>query len=404
MGEPLLVVGQGMAATRFVEELTMRVPERYDITVIGAEPHHAYNRVLLSSLLAGAVKPADIELRPLEWWARNKIATICGTAVTELDRAGKRVRLESGLELSYDKLVLATGSHAIRLPKPGMDLPGVVTFRVRADVDAMQAAAEPGRSAVVIGGGLLGLEAAYGLRLAGMKVTLLHLLDRLMERQLDVEAAALLHRAIAAKGIEVIFNADTARVLGDGKAEAIELVDGRVLAADLIVCAVGVRPNADLARAFGLDVARGVRVDDRLATSDPDIFALGECVEHRGLCYGLVEPAYEQAKVLARHLAGDRDVAYEGSVLATNLKVSGVSLFSAGDFLGEGFETITLEDPAAGFYRKLVVDKERLLGCVLYGETSDGLWYLDLIRKREDVSGLRADLIFGRTLALREAA
>jgi nitrite reductase (NADH) large subunit len=261
-----------------------------------------------------------------------------------------------------------------------------------------------GRPAVVIGGGLLGLEAAYGLAKAGVRVTLLHLASRLMERQLDDPAALLLKAAIEAKGCEVLLDADTARVLGTTHVEGVQLTDGRIIPADLVVCAVGVRPNIDLGRAAGLDCGRGIVVDDRMMTSDPDVFALGECAEHRGIAYGLVEPAYEQAKALARNLAGDRAAHYEGSVLATNLKVSGVSLFSAGDFLGEGKETLVYADEGHHVYKKIVIEDGRLVGAVLYGNTSDGLWYLDLIKSRADITAMRDDLVFGRVLAMKEAA
>ena len=402
MGEPLVIVGQGMAATRLVEELTARALGRYSIIIIGAEPRRAYNRVLLSSLLAGEAAADDIELKPQSWWQRQGVTNVYGRPVTGIDRTAQTVTLANGACFSYSKLVLATGSHPIRLQKPGMDLPGVITFRDFSDVECMARGVKPGRPAVVIGGGLLGLEAATGLAKSGVKVTLVHLMDRLMERQLDATAAGLLRQAIAAKGVEVVLSADTARVFGATHVEGIELADGRRLDADLVVCAIGVQPNADLARAAGLNVKRGILVDDGMRTSDPHIFALGECVEHRGISYGLVEPAYEQAKILARGLIGDNSAAYAGSILATNLKVSGVSLFSAGDFQGDGKETITFLDEATGTYKKLVVDHGKLAGVVLYGDTSDGLWYLDLMRSQTSVDVMRNELVFGR--ALTEAA
>jgi nitrite reductase (NADH) large subunit len=281
------------------------------------------------------------------------------------------------------------------LPIPGMDLPGAMSFRVMADVAAMSSGAQKGRPAVVIGGGLLGIEAAYGLAQAGVKVTLIHLMDRLMERQLDPLAASLLKEQIEMKGVEVLLQAETASIKGTEKVEAVMLKDGREIPADVVVCAIGVRPNADLAKAAGLDVNRGILVGDGLETSDPSIFALGECVEHRGVAYGLVEPAYEQARILARRLAGDAHAAYPGSVLATNLKVSGVCVFSAGDFLGQDKDTIIFKDEGRGVYKKLVVDEDHLTGAVLYGDTADGLWYLDLMRKKTEVSGMRRELIFG---------
>ena len=404
MSEPLVIIGQGMAGTKLAEELSARALGRYSIILVGAEPRRAYNRVLLSSLLANEVVADDLELKPRAWWGRNGITNIFGQPVASIDRAAKTLTFENGINLAYSKLVIATGSHAIRLPNPGMDLPGVITFRAMDDVERMLSGVAAGRPAVVIGGGLLGLEAAYGLAKAGVRVTLLHLASRLMERQLDDPAALLLKAAIEAKGCEVLLDADTACVLGTTQVEGVQLSDGRVIPADLVVCAVGVRPNIDLCRAAGLDCARGIVVDDRMMTSDPDVFALGECAEHRGIAYGLVEPAYEQAKTLARNLAGDTAARYLGSVLATNLKVSGVSLFSAGDFLGEGKETLVYADEGQHVYKKIVIENGRLVGAVLYGNTGDGLWYLDLIKSKADITAMRDDLIFGRVLAMKEAA
>lgn len=397
MSEPLVVVGNGMVAARFVEELSTRALGRYSILVVGEEPRPAYNRVLLSSLLADEIADADLELKPAAWWRAKGVSTLFGRAVTAVDRGAKTVALSDGRTLPYGKLVLATGSRPIRLPKPGMDLPGVISFRDVADVDAMRAAARRGCRAVVIGGGLLGLEAAYGLAKAGAPVTLIHIMDRLMERQLDAPAAALLADAMRRNGVEIVLQADTARVMGSDRAEGVELTDGRVLPADLVVCAVGVRPNADLARAAGLDVGRGVLVNDGLITSDPAIHAIGECAEHRGACYGLVEPGYEMAAALARRFSGDAWAAYPGSVLSTNLKVSGVPVFSAGDFSGgEGTQDLVFSDAAAGVYRRLVLKGSALIGAVLVGDAADALWYRDLIRSGESVAALRHSLVFGR--------
>ncbi len=398
MSEPLVIVGQGMAGTKLAEELVARALGRYAIILVGEEPHRGYNRVLLSSLLAKEVKADDIELKPRGWWAKNGITNVYGRAVTSIDRERKVVTVGDG-EIAYSKLVLATGSHAIKLPKPGMDLPGAITFRWMGDVDHMLNSVAPGRPAVVIGGGLLGLEAAYGLAKAGVKVTLLHIGDRLMERQLDEPAGNMLHEAILSKGCEVILHADTARVLGTDKVEGVELADGRVLEADLVVCAVGVRPNVDLGKAAGLDTKRGILVDDQMRTSDPNIFAIGECCEHRGNTYGLVEPAYEQARALAGMLSGDRKAAYIGSVIGTNLKVSGVSLFSAGDITGDGKEILLYEDLKRNVYKKIILDGDKITGTVLYGDTADGLWYLELMKAGEAVHDMRDDLIFGRSLA-----
>jgi nitrite reductase (NADH) large subunit len=405
MSEPLIVIGNGMAAARLVDELARRALGRYAIAVIGEEPRLAYNRVLLSALLADEVGFDDIELRPARWWRDRGVTLRYGVRATAVDAAARNVTLAGGTRLSFSKLVFATGSQPIKPDIPGMDLPGVLTFRDVDDVNAIAAAKAAGTRVVVIGGGLLGLEAAYGLAKAGARVTLLHLMDRLMERQLDHRAALMLQRAVEARGIAVRLQAQTTRIAGNGKVEGVELRDGTTIAADAVVVAVGIRANAALARTAGLEVGRGIVVDDHLETNAAGVHAIGECAEHRGCCYGLVEPAYEQAQLLARRLAGER-ASYPGSVLATNLKVSGVNVFSAGDFLGATAEAeeIVLSDPAAGVYKKLVIAQGRLVGAVLFGDTADGLWYLDLIRTGSPVARLRDDLVFGRALATRTAA
>lgn len=404
MSEPLVIVGNGMASMRLVEELVQRALGRYAIAVVGDEPRLAYNRVLLSSVLAREVSHSDIELKGAHWWRDRGVTLLYGRRAVSVDPSIRRVRLADGATLPFGKLVLATGSSAIRLGVPGMDLPGVLTFRDLGDVAAIESSAKPGNKAVVIGGGLLGLEAAYGLAKAGAQVSVVHLMDRLMERQLDARAAAMLKSALEMRGITVHLKAETAAIRGKGRAQAVVLADGRELQADLVVVAAGIRPNTDLARTTDLEVGRGIVVDDHLRTSRPDIYAIGECAEHRGVCYGLVEPAYEQARVLAAHLSGST-ASYEGSVLATNLKVSGVNVFSAGDFLGGvGTEQIVLSDAGLGTYKKLVIADGRLVGAVLYGDTIDGLWYLDLIRSGASVETIRDDIMFGRALAERKAA
>jgi nitrite reductase (NADH) large subunit len=403
MSEPLVVVGNGMAAARFCEELVERACGRYAIAVVGEEPRLAYNRVLLSSLLADEITAADVELKPARWWRDRGVTVLYGHPATAIDPAIRRVRLANGATIPYSKLVIATGSRPIRLSAPGMDLLGVKVFRDFSDVADLRRSAK-GARAVVIGGGLLGLEAAYGLAKGGAAVTLVHLMDRLMERQLDARAAQMLAHEVEARGVEVLLEAETTRVEGSRRVEAVRLANGRVLAADLLVVAVGVRPNADLARAAGIDVNRGILVNDCLESSIPGIHAIGECAEHQRQCYGLVEPAYEQARVLAQRLAG-RDVRYPGSVLATNLKVSGVKVFSAGDFLGaSGTEAIVLSDPGLKTYKKLVIADDRLVGAVLFGDTADGPWYLDLIRSGAPIGRIRDDLVFGRAVAERMAA
>ena len=405
MSEPLIVIGNGMAAARFVDELAQRALGRYAVAVIGEEPRLAYNRVLLSALLADEVGFDDIELKPARWWRDRGVTLRYGERATQVDAATRNVILSGGAQLAFSKLVFATGSQPIKPDIPGMELPGVLTFRDVDDVNAIAAMKAAGARVVVIGGGLLGLEAAYGLAKAGARVTLLHLMDRLMERQLDPRAALMLKRAVEAKGIAVRLQAETARIAGDGRVERVELRDGSIIAADAVVVAVGIRANTALARTAGLKVARGIVVDDHLETNALGVHAIGECAEHRGCCYGLVEPAYEQAQLLARRLAGER-ASYPGSVLATNLKVSGVNVFSAGDFLGTSAdaEEIVLSDPAVGIYKKLVIAHDRLVGAVLFGDTADGLWYLELIRAGSPIARFRDDLVFGRALATRVAA
>jgi nitrite reductase (NADH) large subunit len=404
MSEPLIIVGNGMAAARLVDELAARGLGRYAIAVIGAEPRLAYNRVLLSSVLAGEAKAPDIELKPAQWWRDRGVTLRYGCAATAVDPVARIITLADGKQLAFSKLVFATGSQPTRLPIPGMHLDGVFTFRDVGDVETIAAASRTDARVAVIGGGLLGLEAAHGLVKAGADVTLVHLMDRLMERQLDAGAAAMLKRVTEAKGIRVLLEAETASVAGTNRVGALELRDGRTIAADAVVVAVGIRPNAELARSAQIEVGRGIVVDDHLETSASGIYAIGECAEHRGICYGLVEPAYEQARILADHLCG-KGVTYSGSVLATNLKVSGVQVFSAGDFNDNaGAERIVLADPGLGTYKKLLIAHGRLVGAVLFGDTADGLWYLDLIRAGTPIAAFRDDLMFGRAFAERRAA
>jgi len=405
LSEPLVIVGNGMAAARLVDELAKTSLGRYAIAVIGEEPRLAYNRVLLSSVLAGETASHDIELRPAAWWRDRGVTVKYGCRVSEIDVGRGELKVAGDESVEFSKLVLATGSTPLRLNVPGSELAGVHTFRDSRDVDLLLSLAARKKPVVVVGGGLLGLEAAYGLAKAGTPVTLLHLMDRLMERQLDPAAAELLKILVERKGIKVLLNANTARIHGETRVEGVELADGRRIEAEAVVFAAGIRPNTALAREAGISVNRGVMVDDHLKTSASNIFALGECAEHRGTCYGLVEPAYEQAGVLARHLS-KRAAAYQGSVVATNLKVSGVSVFSAGDFMGsDGSECILLSDVRRGTYKKLVLSEGRLTGAVLIGETADALWYLEMIRTRKTVAGIRKEMMFGRSLALaREAA
>ncbi len=404
MSEPLVIVGNGMAAARLVDELAKAALGRYAIAVIGEEPRLAYNRVLLSSVLAGETASHDIELRPATWWRDRGVTLKYGCRATEIDVGRRELKIAGEESIAFSRLVLTIGSSALRLSVPGADLAGVHTFRDTRDVDLLLTLAAQKKRVVVVGGGLLGLEAAYGLAKAGAVVTLVHLMDRLMERQLDAPAAELLKSLVERKGIDILLNANTARIHGETRVEGVELVDGRRIDADAVIFAAGIRPNIALAKEAGITVNRGIVVDDHLQTSATGVFVIGECAEHRGTCYGLVELAYEQARVLAQHLAG-ATASYGGSVVATNLKVSGVSVFSAGDFIGaERSETIVLTDINHGTYKKLVISEGRLTGAVLIGDVGDALWYLELIRNRQPTARIRADMMFGRSLAIRSEA
>ncbi len=404
MSEALVVVGNGMAAARLVDELTKVALGRYAIAVIGDEPRLAYNRVLLSSVLAGETASHDIELKPAAWWRDRGVTIKYGCLATAIDVDRRELKIANEESIAFSKLVLATGSTPLRLNVSGADLPGVHTFRDSRDADLLLALAARKKRVVVVGGGLLGLEAAYGLAKAGASVTLVHLMDRLMERQLDAPAAELLKSLVERKGIRILLNANTVRLHGETHVEGVELADGRRIEADAVIFAAGIRPNVSLAKDAGIPVDRGIVVDDSLQTGAPDIFALGECAEHRGICYGLVEPAYEQARVLARHLAGGA-ASYGGSVTATNLKVSGVSVFSAGDFTGtDGSETIVLNDARHGTYKKLVISDGHLTGAALVGDVGDALWYLELIRNRQPIARIRNRMMFGRSLATASEA
>lgn len=397
--ERLVIVGGGMAAGRLLDELAQHAPDRFAVTVLSAEATGIYNRILLSPVVAGERTAADIVTHPPAWFAARGIAFRPNAPVTAIDRTGRRVITAAGV-IGYDRLVLATGSRPVLPTLPGASLPGVLAFRDLADAAGMIERAATAKRAVVIGGGLLGLEAAAGLARRGVAVTVLHLMPHLMERQLDADAAALLGAELAARGIDVRLETQTRAILGTNRVEAVCLADGTVLPADLVVMAVGVRPDVDLARSAGLTVGRGIVVDDGLATSDPAISALGECIEHRGQTFGLVAPIWEQATILARQLAGDSKALYAGSVCATSLKVSGVALYSAGEHTGDPVcETITLRDRALGSYRKLVVRGNRLTGTVLYGDVTDGAWYLDLITTGRPIDSIREALVFGRRFA-----
>lgn len=402
----LVMVGNGMAGVRALEELLKLAPDLYDITVFGAEPHPNYNRILLSPVLAGEQTLEQIVLNDWAWYRDHGITLHAGHTVTDIDRVRRVVRAQDAqgavVEAAYDRLILATGSNPFMLPVPGRELAGVIAYRDIADTQAMIDAAARHRHAVVIGGGLLGLEAANGLARRGMEVTVVHVAPWLMERQLDEAAGGLLQRALEARGLKFLIGAQTEALLpaADGaRVGAVRFKDGRETPADLVVMAVGIRPNTALAERAGLHVQRGVVVNDTLqTTTDPRIYAVGECAAHRGVAYGLVAPLFEQGKVLANHLAEFGIARYTGSLTSTKLKVTGIDLFSAGDFMGgEGCETIVMSDAAAGVYKKLVIKGDRLVGACLYGDTVDGSWYFKLLRDSRPIGDIRDRLMFGES-------
>ncbi|HEX2547129.1 MAG TPA: nitrite reductase large subunit NirB, partial [Ramlibacter sp.] len=397
----LVMVGNGMAGVRTIEELLKIQPELYDIAVFGAEPHPNYNRILLSPVLAGEQTLDEIVLNSWEWYAQNGIRLHAGQKVVQVDRLKRVVRAEDGTEEAYDRLLLCTGSNPFMLPIPGKDLPGVIAYRDIADTNAMIEATRKYRRAVVIGGGLLGLEAANGLMKRGMDVTVVHVMPWLMERQLDDVAGKLLQKSLEERGLAFRIGAQTQEIVAgeDGRVAAVRFKDGSEVQADLVVMAVGIRPNTELAEKAGLHCNRGIVVHDTMQTvTDARIYSVGECAAHRGIAYGLVAPLFEQAKVAANHLAQFGIGRYTGSLTSTKLKVTGIDLFSAGEFMGgEGTEEIVMSDPYAGVYKKLVIKDEKLVGACLYGDTVDGSWYFKLLREGRRIADIRDKLMFGES-------
>ena len=425
----LVVIGNGMAGMKVVEDLLQIAPAAYEVTVFGAEPHPNYNRILLSPVLAGEKTVKDIVLNSFEWYQEKGVKLYVDDPVVAIDRRRRTVTAKSGTVITYDRLLLATGSNPIMLPIPGKDLPGVVTFRDLQDVDAMLQAARTHKKAVVIGGGLLGLEAANGLLKQGMDVTVVHLLDTLMERQLDRAAATMLRESLEKRGLKFVMPAKTVAILGGVRPEAcgereealhssanpqaasrqpvggvsaadrvraVRFEDGSEIDADLVVMAAGIRPNIDLAKTVGLRCDRGVLVNDTMQTFDPSIYAVGECVQHRNSTYGLIAPLFEQANVCATHLAEFGIGRYQGSLISTQLKVTGIDLFSAGDFLGgPTSEALVLRDAKRGIYKRIVIEKNRVRGAVLYGDVKDGPWYFELMTQGKDIGPMRDKLLFG---------
>ena len=392
----LVVIGNGMAGVKTLEHLLTIAPDLYDITVFGSEPHPNYNRILLSPVLAGEMTIDDIVINDRAWYRQHGIALHTGKTITKIDRRNRIVTADDGTRARFDRLLLATGSNPVKLPIAGANFKGVLSYRDISDTEAMISAADKNMHAVVIGGGLLGLEAANGLRQRGMHVTVVHVMPWLMERQLDEEAARTLQRALELRGVVFKLSASSSEIVGrDGQVSSLHFKDGSELRADLLVMAVGIRPNVWLAESCGLQVNRGIVVDDTLQTYDPRIYAVGECVAHRGVSYGLVAPLYEMAKVCATHLAEVGSHRYLGSVPSTRLKVTGVDVFSAGNFMGTpASEAMVLRDPANGVYRKLVIENDLLIGSVLVGDTGAATQYVDLIAGKQNVASMRRELMF----------
>ena len=392
----LVVIGNGMAAVRAIEELQGLAPQGYDITVFGAELRGSYNRVLLSPVLSGEKRAEEIAAHPPEWYAGHGITLHREDPVTHVDRVRRRVRSRNGIEVSYDRLLMATGSLPILLPVPGSGLPGVISFRVLQDVDAMLAATESRRRAVVIGGGLLGLEAASGLLQRGLDVTVVHIHPHLMEQQLDAQAADLLRGELERRGLKFRMATTTSHLSGETRVSGVGFADGTGLPADLVVMAVGVRPNVALARAAGLPCDLGLLVDDTMLTNDPAVYAVGECVQHRGRTFGLASPLFEQARVCATNLAERGSRGYRTSPPSTQLNATGIHVFSAGNHhAGPGIESLVLRDPKCGIYKRLVIEQDKIRGAVLYGDVRDCGWYQDLMNEGRNIRALRDQLLFG---------
>ncbi|PHS22667.1 MAG: hypothetical protein COA83_11340 [Methylophaga sp.] len=397
MKEKLVLIGNGMAGMRTVDELLKLSSDKFDITVFGAEPHGNYNRIMLSPVLAGDKKLSDIIIHDLQWYKDNNISLHIGKTVTAIDRVNRQVLTDDGLKADYDRLILATGSVPVMLDLPGKDLEGVISFRDINDVNVMVETAKTHKNAVIIGAGLLGLEAAHGLMALGMNVTVVHRNNILMSQQLDQTAADLMRAELEQKGMHFLMNHHTESLLGTERVEKVRFKEGTEIDADLVVMAIGVRPNIKLAKASGIQCDRGILVDDTLQTYTPSIYAVGECVQHRTKTFGLVAPLFEQAKVCANHLVDMGIASYVNSVTSTKLKVTGINLFSAGDYIGEaGTEAIVFKDPARHIYKKLVINDNKIVGIILYGETSDGNWYFSLLTDKQDISHMRENLLFGQ--------
>ena len=405
MKQRLVVIGNGMAGMRTVEELLTAAPDKYDITVFGAEPYGNYNRIMLSSVLCGEKTIEDIVINNRQWYIDNGIALHAGEdkAVVRIDRKHKKVYAQDGTLAGYDRLLIATGSKAVIPSIPGNDLDGVISFRDIVDVNKMLAYSRSHNKAVVLGGGLLGLEAANGLVSRGMDVTVIHNHEILLNRQMDKPAAKMLQTELEQRGLKFKMAAKLAQLSGDeqGHITTVSFEDGSQLDCDLFITAIGVRPNMTLAQEAGIYCERGIVVNDTLQSYDPSIYAVGECIQHRGSTFGLVAPLFEQAKVCANHLSAHGAAEYITLPTATKLKVTGINLFSVGDFQGgKNCESIYFTDPALGIYKKLVIKANKLIGAVLYGETADGVWYQQLLEREDNISEIRDVLIFGKAYAV----
>ena len=395
MKQKLILIGSGMVGARFIERLLVEAPEKYDIRVFNKEPVGGYNRIMLSPVLAGEKPLPDIMTHDENWFEARSVHLHTSTEIVGIDQQAKTVTTRQGDEYPYDTLIIATGSSPFIIPVPGHDLPGVVAFRDIRDVNLMIDVSQKKQKAVVIGGGLLGLEAANGLIKRGMDVTVVHLGDVLMEMQMDAVSGKLLQKSLEEGGMKFIMQGQTSEILGDSYVTGVKMADGRTVDADLVVMAVGIRPNVGVGKKMGLEINRGIVVNDQLQTSKPDVYALGECVEHRGQLYGLVAPLYEQAQVLAETLAG-KDAAYQGSFVSTKLKVTGISLFSAGDFLdSEETDSLVYKDLTQSIYRKVVLKENKIQGAVLFGDVTGSNWIFENLVSQEDVSAYRDTLVFG---------
>ena len=397
----LVVIGNGMAGMRTLEEILKSAPNQYDITVFGSEPHRNYNRIMLSSVLSGEKALDEIFINDQAWYDQHNITLYSGASktVTRIDRQNRKVYTQDGTVADYDRLLISTGSKPVIANVPGNHLAGIISFRDIADVNKMLDYSQHHKNAVVLGGGLLGLEAANGLALRGMRVTVIHNNAVLLNRQMDTAAGTLLQKELESKGLSFKMASQVGQLLGDEKEhiKTIRLTDGSELDCDLLVMAIGVKPNKALAKAAGLYCEQGIIVNDTLQTYDPRVYAVGECIQHRGQTFGLVAPLFEQAKVCANHLTEHGVAQYLTLPTATKLKVTGIQVFSIGNFMGdETSETLQFTDTALGIYKKLVIKANKLIGAVLYGDTQDSYWYQELLEKEQSITPIRDQLIFGK--------